>query len=109
MDAKPLLNLFLTFASPKFQNARHFDCTICYPVNLESFAPVKGNMPRTMLVALPENGLTFDECLDLMSKLNQRLRECSIKVNADMDIQYCCLLSEENATQCEFIMSYPAV
>lgn len=107
MDAKPLLNIFLTLASPQFQVGRHFEYTIEYPINVAAINFEKGCAPRTILVNLPENGLTFEECLECLSELSQRFRELGIKVNPDMDIQYCCLLSDSNATLCDYILTYP--
>ena len=107
MEAKPLLNIFVTMASACFQRNRQFDATVSYPFVPEQLDFAKGNAPRSLLIALPDSGLTFDETQACFDEIVSRLKELGVKPMPEMDIQYCNLISEGGPTQCEFVLTYP--
>ena len=107
MEAKPLLNIFVTMASACFQRNRQFDMTVSYPFVPEQLDFAKGNAPRSLLVSLPDSGLSFDECQDCFADIVTRLKELGVKPLPEMDIQYCQLISEGGPTLCEYLLTYP--
>ena len=97
----------ITFASDTFKGRGQYDQVVKYPFTGDMLTFQGDLPPRTMLVALGDTPLTFDECQQLYESIRQRLRELGVKPNDELDIQYCCLLSEGKATWAQYILTYP--
>jgi hypothetical protein len=106
--ATPMQSLQITFAADSFIGRKPFDLTVKYPFEADMLSFNTSMPPHTMLVALGNTPLTFDECQQMFDTIRMRLRELGVKPNDEMDIQYCCLLSEDNATWAQYILTYPA-
>ena len=94
-------------ASACFQRNRQFDMTVSYPFVPEQLDFAKGNAPRSLLVSLPDSGLSFDESQECFADIVTRLKELGVKPLPEMDIQYCQLISEGGPTLCEYLLTYP--
>lgn len=94
-------------ATDRFCQGHEFDVTVRYPFDRDTLSFAKGSAPRTILFSLPEGGLTFDECQEQFDTIKSRLKELGAKIIDDIDIRYCQLLSEDNETLAEYILTYP--
>lgn len=100
-------SLQITFAADSFIGRKPFDLTVKYPFVADTLSFDTSMPPHTLLVMLGDASLTFDECQQLFDIIRQRLRELGVKPGDETDIQYCCLLSEANATWAQYILTYP--
>lgn len=107
MEAKPIQNIFLTMATNLFCQGKEFDAMVKYPFDRETLNFAKGAAPRTILFALGDNGLSYDDCQACFDEIKSRLKELGAKITDEMEIRYCCLLSENDEVKAEYILTYP--
>lgn len=107
MATTPPKSMQITMATDSFIDRQPCDSTVKYPFDPASLTLAPGGAPHHLMVRLGNESLTFDECMELFDAIRTRLREQGVKPTDELDIQYCCIMSEAGATKAQFIFTYP--
>ncbi len=108
MEKPIVLSIILTIATSRFCEKRIFDMTVKYPFVRDSIEFEKHHTPHTLLVALGNNGISYEECDEVFYEIKSRLKELGTKIIDRYEIKYCCFITDKgNEVHAEFDLEYP--
>ncbi len=105
-----LLSIILTFATDNQTKGKSFDMTVKYPFKREALSFERHQVPHTLLVALGNKGISFEDCEAAYYDIKSRLKELGAKIIDQYEARYCQLTDGKTSeVSCTYDLEYPMV